>query len=215
LAEPLLCVKGVWKSFGRGWVLRDVNLVLRQGEAAAIMGPNGSGKTTLLRIIACLIRQTRGEVTISGLNNCSQQCRMIIGLVMDHPLLYRDLTVRENLRFYASLYGVKNYDPEADPVVEALGLRRYLDYRVNELSYGWRRRSDIARALLHRPRLLLIDEPFNGLDPEARQAVEEMLEEHVKNGGAAVMTSPSNGLPLADWVKAYRIVEGRLLPLKG
>ena len=208
----LLAVRGVWKTFGRGWVLRGVDLEVSRGEAVAVLGPNGSGKTTLLRIIACLIRQTRGEVRVCGASNCSARCRRVIGLVLDHPLLYRDLTVRENLEFYASLYGVDGYSAAEDPVVESLGLRKYLDYRVDELSYGWRRRSDIARALLHRPRLLLIDEPFNGLDPEARRAVEAILEEHVGSGGGVVMTSPSDGIPSSSWVTVYRLVDGRLVP---
>jgi len=158
--------RGLWKRYREGgpWVLAGLDLVVEPGEAVAVVGANGSGKTTLLRIAAGLLHASKGTVLVYGHKAGSVAARRVTGAVLHHSLLYDDLTVAENLEYYAGLYDVEDYDPARDPNVEALGLQRYLHARARELSFGWRRRADLARALLHGPRLILIDEPFTGLD---------------------------------------------------
>lgn len=211
--DAVLLMRGVWKrySYGRGWVLRGVDLSIGGGEGVLVTGPNGSGKTTLLKMAAGLVRPSKGLVRVAGRPPSSIEARRAMGVVLHHSVLYDELTVRENLGYYARLHGVE-YRAEEDPVVEALGLRRYLDTRVGELSFGWRKRANIARALLHRPRLLVIDEPFTGLDDDAVEALASLLGELRSRGVAVLATSPQRGAErLLEGFRVYRIEEGRLV----
>ncbi len=210
----LLVVRNLWKRYAAtGWVLREVDLEIGRGERVLILGSNGSGKTTLLRIIAGLARPTKGIVRIDGHPSHTVEARSRIGVVLDHILLYRDLTVRENLEYYASLYGIHGIELEKYWVIEKLGLRPFLERRVEELSFGWRRRADIARSLLHNPRLLLIDEAFTGLDEAGAVALSEILAEVTKRGSTVIVVSPQP-LPshLFPATQTYRISNGRLSP---
>ncbi len=211
--DAVLLMRDVWKrySYGRGWVLRGVDLSIGGGEGVLVTGPNGSGKTTLLKMAAGLVRPSKGLVRVAGRPPSSIEARRAMGVVLHHSVLYDELTVRENLGYYARLHGVE-YRAEEDPVVEALGLSRYLDTRVGELSFGWRKRANIARALLHRPRLLVIDEPFTGLDDEAVEALASLLGELRGRGVAVLATSPQRGAErLLEGFRVYRIEEGRLV----
>ncbi|MCE4611775.1 MAG: heme ABC exporter ATP-binding protein CcmA [Desulfurococcales archaeon] len=200
----LVLVDDVWKRFDSKWVLREVDLEVNIGDVIVIEGPNGSGKTTLLKIIAGLLQPSRGKVRV--------ECRGVcIGYVGHLPLLYRDLTVEENLRFYSGVYGV---DPWifSSRTWKVLGLEEYRGVRVEELSYGWRRRADIARALLIRPRVLLIDEPFTGLDKEATEVIRDIIVEVASTGGAVVATTPRiDGLYDEVATRVMRLRGGRLI----
>ena len=213
-ARCVLEVSGVWKryAYGRGWVLRGVDLCLPGGRGALVMGPNGSGKTTLLKIAVGLVRPSRGSVRVAGYPPASLEAKRRMGVVLHHSLLYDELSVRENLEYYARLYGVEGYEPGRDEVVEALGLRRYLDTKAGDLSFGWRKRANIARALLHRPMLLAIDEPFTGLDDDAVRALRDILEGLVARGVAVLATSPQKGAAqlLRRGFTHYVIHEGKL-----
>ncbi len=190
MEEPIVVLKNVWKRYLRaGWVLRGIDLDLAPGTMASLIGSNGSGKTTLLRIIAGLTKPSKGEVRIAGHNPASLIAKSVLGVVLDKPLLYRELTVRENLAYYSSLYGV-DLDIEDYWVVELIGLNKYLDRRVEELSYGWKRRADIARALLHSPRVILVDEVFTGLDEEGVKALSALFDELVGKGSTVLVASP-------------------------
>ncbi len=201
----------VWKRYREDgpWVLKGVNLTLPEGAAVAIVGGNGSGKTTLLKIAAGLVQPSRGSVLVEGLDPRDPRAKQAVGVVTHYSLLYDQLTVAENLEFYARLYGVEGYDPRRDPVAEALGLDRFLDRRASELSFGWRRRADIARALLHKPRILLLDEPFTGLDPEGVESLAGILESHVAQGGSLLATAPKRGdLEPLEPLRVYRLRGG-------
>ncbi len=212
MPEPLVELRDVWKRYRSGWVLRGVDLVLHEGEGVLILGSNGSGKTTLLRIAAGLLRPSKGTVKVFGGSPLEPRVRAGMGVVLHHSLLYSELTVRENLVYYARLYGVEGYSPESDPVVEKLGLRRFLGRRVEELSFGWRRRTDIARALLHRPRLLLIDEPFTGLDDHGQAGLAEVIGALREEGVGVIATSPSEAAArLLPGFRVYRVEAGRLV----
>ncbi len=211
--EPIARLEGVWKRFeGQpSWVLRGVSMTVRPGELVLVMGRNGTGKTTLLKIMAGLVEPSRGRVLIGGLQPGSTQARMMLGVVLHHPLVYDELTVQENLSYYAGLYGVYGYEPRRDEVAEALGVTRVLGARVSSLSFGWRRRVDIVRALIHRPRILLLDEPTTGLDDDTVESLLDMTVELSKRGVAVVSTSPRRlDSALERGYRGLEVVDGRL-----
>ena len=158
-------VIGVSKRYGYLEVLRSVSLRIESGEFVALFGHNGAGKTTLLKLIATHIRPSAGTVKIFGEDAFRDSgIRRRIGLVTHSSFLYDELTVRENLLFYARQFGVEE-DNFLD-TVEFLGMNRWYNVRVKQLSHGLRKRADIIRALIHEPNLILLDEPFTGLDSE-------------------------------------------------
>jgi len=213
LSDTVLQVRDVWKRYTeRGpWVLSGATLTIGPGEKVGIVGGNGTGKTTLLRIIAGLIHPSRGTVEILGSPPRDPEARARLGVVLHNSLLYNGMTVAENLQYYARLYGLEDYDPSRDPVVERLGLAGRLGQNVEELSFGWRRRADIARALLHSPRVLLLDEPFTGLDEKGVEDLAGILEEYTARGGAVLATAPKPGdlAPMGP-ARIYRLEGGRL-----
>lgn len=159
---------GVSRRYGWRWALREVNLAVSAGETLALMGRNGSGKTTLLKTLAGLLRPTRGEVRVGGAPLC-REAKSGIGLLSHEPMLYAGLSIRENLAYFAGLFGVGRTEApgRVRGLAEALGISDRLDDPVGVLSQGLRQRAGLARALLHEPAVVLLDEPFSGLDPEA------------------------------------------------
>jgi heme exporter protein A len=172
-------LSGLRRDFGERTVLDGVDLRLGSGESLAVLGPNGSGKTTLLRILAGLLRPTAGRAEVLGceLPRESIRLRGRVGYLGHEPLLYRDLSARENLRLAAALHGLESEaaSERLERLLESVGMERRSDEPVALLSAGMRQRIDIARALLHEPELLLLDEPDAHLDAEARRAVEPLL----------------------------------------
>ncbi len=156
----------VSKRYGYLQALKSVSLKIKEGEFLAFSGHNGAGKTTLLKIIATHISPSSGTVKIFGDDafKNSAETRRRIGLVTHESFLYDELSVRENLLFYAKLFSVKEEDDFLD-TIEFLGLKRWYNVPVKQLSHGLRKRADIVRALIHNPDLILLDEPFAGLDP--------------------------------------------------
>lgn len=209
--EPLLVARGLRRSFGRVRVLHDVDLSLGPGETLAVAGPNGAGKSTLLRILAGLMRATAGTVQVLGrpLSGADPDARRAIGLLSHHSLLYDDLTLAENLTFAARLYGLPRPAEAARAALEAAGLGARSGESPRRLSRGLLQRAAIARALLHRPQLLLLDEPFTALDAGSADRLREVLRARRAEGlGIIVVTHH-----LAEvWEVATRVavmVEGR------
>ena len=208
--SPLLHVTSLERRFGAARVLRGISLSVNPGECHLIVGPNGAGKSTLLRILAGLARPSGGSVTLGGtVPGREPASRRAIGLLSHQSHLYDDLSAAENLAFAARLYGVRNPERTARDRLATLGLSERADEPVRRLSRGLLQRVAIARALLHDPTLLLLDEPFTGLDPVATSQVTAMLRAELLRGAAVVLVSHEirEAWPLAT--HAYALSLGR------
>ncbi|HEU4698333.1 MAG TPA: heme ABC exporter ATP-binding protein CcmA [Gemmatimonadales bacterium] len=190
-SAPLLSATGLVRAYGAVRVLRGVDLTLDAGETLAVVGPNGAGKTTLLRCLAGLARPSAGEVRVLGrrLERGDPETRRPIGLVSHHSLLYDDLTVLENVTFAARLYGLAEPERAARRMLEALDLADRAGEVPRRLSRGLLQRAAIARALVHDPRVVLLDEPFTGLDAPAAARFRALLAERVAGGRALVLVT--------------------------
>ncbi|HEY3420529.1 MAG TPA: heme ABC exporter ATP-binding protein CcmA [Methanomassiliicoccales archaeon] len=189
----MLQVKDLWKSYGRKEVLKGVSLSLESGKMMAILGPNGAGKTTLLRIIATLSSADKGQVLIDSIDIRADpvEARRAIGAVMHAPLIYDELTVIENLRFFHSMAGrpSSQFMPRAEALLEDLGLGLRKNDISATLSMGMSRRLSIARALITSPRLLLLDEPFSGLDLKSIDLLSAILQREKNDCGGGLLVT--------------------------
>jgi ABC-type multidrug transport system ATPase subunit len=184
-------VERVTKTFESRTVLIDVSLEVRPGECHWLCGPNGSGKTTLLYVMSGLMRPTRGRVLWNG-QPVTAAVRRHIGLVLQEPLVYADLTPEENLVLFARLYGVPMPESVARTWLARCGLTGTGRRPARWLSKGMRQRLALARAMLHQPRLLLLDEPFDGLDNAGIAWLHTELCTALASGTAVIVTSPSS-----------------------
>lgn len=191
MSRPYLEIIQLKKNYGLKPVLRGVDLTVEQGQRVALLGANGAGKTTLLRILAGLAEPDGGRVSIDGQDilHEAQQARRAVGFVTHQPYLYDDLTVMENLLFFARMYGVKQRHERTRDLLERVGLLKRAGERASALSRGQSQRLALARCLLHSPRLLLLDEPDTGLDEEGIVLLETILNEQTHNGGAVLFTT--------------------------
>ena len=173
----MIIANALTKQFGPFMALRGLDLEVRPGEFVTIVGPNGAGKTTLLRILATLSRPTQGHVSIAGhaLPKGADQARRQIGLLSHKPLLYGDLTAEENLRFFGKMYDVPQLEARIVELLDQVDLIDRRQDRARTFSRGMQQRLAIARALLHDPAVVLLDEPFTGLDPHSSDRLEEQL----------------------------------------
>lgn len=187
----MIRARGVVKAFGLKPVLRGLDFDVPQGSFVALLGPNGAGKTTFLRILTSLAKPTAGVVEIAGYRIPGQEAaaRSLLGVVAHQPLLYGDLTAEENLRFYARMYTVAGVADRIQEVLRIVGLTRARHEPVRAFSRGMQQRLAIARAILHSPQVLLLDEPHTGLDQEAAETLDELLEKLAQAGSTIVMTS--------------------------
>lgn len=210
--EPALWASALTKSFGPQIALRDVNLSVPRGSFVALLGPNGAGKTTLLKILAGLARPSSGEVRVLGESPQRHPpgLRARIGFVSHKPQLYSDLAADENLRFFGALYGVHHLEERIDEVLDRVELlpRRHDPVRI--FSHGMTQRLSIARAILHDPELLLLDEPTTGLDDRAIGILMDLLAS-IHNGARTLLMTTHRlevGLRIADRVAV--LIEGRI-----
>lgn len=176
---PALRVTGIEKRFGARRVLKSVDFELPQCASLVIFGPNGAGKTTLLRILSTLDRPSKGTCEALGLSYKEQvdEVRGCIGFITHNPMLYLDLTARENLVLFARLYGVDDPDKAADEMLSLVELKHRANDKVRGFSRGMTQRIAIARAFINDPRIVFLDEPYSGLDPHAAGIVDRMLAE--------------------------------------
>ncbi|HKX17596.1 MAG TPA: heme ABC exporter ATP-binding protein CcmA, partial [bacterium] len=182
--------RDLWRAFGRERVLRGASVDVPRGGGLAVFGPNGSGKSTLLRVLAGLLRPQRGAVLVAGEDLFADyRVRRRLGFVGHEPMLYGGLTVRENLRLFSALYDLASPDARIDELCALLGLVPHRETPAGRLSRGLGQRAAVARALLHRPDVLLLDEPFAGLDPEAGAQLTAHLLEFRRAGGTVVLAT--------------------------
>ncbi len=170
-------IKKVVKAFGSRAVLRGVDLTINEGDFVTLLGANGAGKTTLLHIVSSLSKPTAGNVLINGyrLSDSASELRRFIGLVSHKTLLYDDLTAEQNLRFYARMYDVPNATERMQTVLEQVNLWERRGDPVRTYSRGMQQRLAIARAILHNPPILLLDEPDTGLDQHSANMLADLL----------------------------------------
>ncbi len=199
-----LLLEGLARHFGEREALSDVSLSLDQGQTLVVFGPNGAGKSTLLRVLATLLRPHSGRVSVLGsaLPEEAWAVRGRIGLLGHEPLLYRELSARENLRFHARLHSVA--ETRIDELLEALALSGRAGEPVRTLSRGMVQRVAVARAVLHDPELLLLDEPYANLDPAAVELVRPLIGASLRHTRVICSHDPSGGLAEADVVLGLR-----------
>jgi heme exporter protein A len=214
MAEPTtdlaIDAVGVARRFGTRWVLRGVTLQVRRGETVGLLGANGSGKSTLLRIFGTLLRPSAGTATVFGhdVARDADDVRARIGFLAHSPGLYDDLTARENLGFSASMLGAGAMD--VDGVLERVDLTYAANERVRGFSAGMERRLAVARMLLSRPSLLLLDEPYSNLDAAGIAMMSGIISENVAGGGAALVVLHELAPAAAILTRTVTIQAGRV-----
>jgi lipooligosaccharide transport system ATP-binding protein len=191
--SPVVDARDLTKIYGKQTAVNGINFSVKQGETFGLLGPNGAGKSTTMRMIACRTPLTSGELSVEGLDVRTQgrKIRSLIGVVPQENNLDPDLNVWQNLNIYASYYRMpkKEAAARADELLSFIGMSDRRDARIDHLSGGMKRRLMIARALLHSPRLLVLDEPTTGLDPQVRQEIWQKLEELRRTGGVTILLS--------------------------
>ena len=199
---PAIEVEGLKKTYGHHPALKNVAFRADAGESIVIFGPNGAGKTTLIKIIATIIRPTAGKVRVNGLDPEmeAEEIRRRIGVITHQTFLYGNLTAYENLVFYSRLYDVPEAETRIREMAEVVGLATRLEDRVATFSRGMQQRLSIARALLHRPTILLLDEPETGLDQQAITILREAMKLEAGVRRTILMTTHNmeRGLEMSD-----------------
>jgi len=211
----VISATGLTRRFGLRTVVNDVTFEVGRGEIVALLGPNGAGKTTTLRMLAGLIAPTSGTVAIDGVQltrATGSALRSRIGFLTEAPGLWDRLTVRENLRIYAGLYGLANVERTIDRALATFELAGRASAQTAELSKGTRQKVALARALLHEPAILLLDEPTSGLDPEVTRSVRTLLEER-RAAGCSILVSTHNLDEAERLADRVAVLHERLLAL--
>jgi heme exporter protein A len=209
VTPPAVDLSAIARRFGRRWVLRGVSLTVGQGEVVALLGRNGSGKTTLLRIVATLLRPTRGHGDVLGhdLVRDADAVRGRVGLLGHGNPVYPDLTAAENLRFTLRMAGRPPEPAAIDAALRAVGLASERDARARDFSAGMGRRLALARTRLLEPELLLLDEPYSSLDPLGAELVTSLIAETRRRNGSAILVTHD--------IARARDVADRIVSLEG
>ncbi len=206
-------LRGVTKAFGPKLAVDRLDLDVRAGELFAFLGPNGAGKTTTIKMICGLLRPTAGRVFVGGRPATSAEARRLIAYVPDQPYLYEKLTGREFLRFVAEMYGIEptRAARRMSELIERFEIGSYVDELCESYSQGMKQRVVFAAALVHEPRVLVVDEPLVGLDPRSARIVKDMFLEQARAGAAVLMSTHLLAIAeeLSDTIGILH--EGRLL----
>ncbi len=204
--------RGLTKTFGNNLALRGIDLEVSQGESVVIFGPNGAGKTTLIKVLATIMKSSSGTVSIEGrdINHQAEEVRRRIGVVTHQTFLYNNLTAYENLDFYCRLYDVSGRQERVHQVIAMVGMTARLHDRVGTLSRGMQQRLSIARSLLHKPGIMLLDEPETGLDQQAIALLWEALRGEGEQKRTIIFTTHNleRGLELGD--RLLILVQGKI-----
>lgn len=212
MSDLVIESQGVGRQFAGVNAVDRVDLQVGAGESVALFGPNGAGKTTLLRMIATLLRPTRGTLRLFGrsVSDGGAQLRRRLGFLSHHSFLYPDLTPTENLEFYARMFRIPAPTIRVRELLEQVGLIGWAHRPVRTLSRGLEQRCGLARALLHEPDLLLMDEPFTGLDVDAGKMLRGMLQQAHARGTTLIMTTHDMAQGFQLCRRAIILVRGRL-----
>jgi len=188
---PAIEVRRLVKSFGHQTALRGVDLEVAEGEFLTLFGPNGAGKTTLIRCVSSLARPSAGTVRLRGqdLGKAATSLRRHIGLISHNPLLYGDLTAEENLQFFARMYDLADGEVRVDAALQQVGLLARRRDPVRDYSRGMVQRLAIARAILHDPSIMLLDEPYTGLDLQAADMLRSVLQDLAASNRTVILTT--------------------------
>lgn len=215
----MISLQGVTKTFGRKVAVNGLSLEVAPGEFFALLGPNGAGKTTTIKLIAGLLRPTAGRILVCGLDVQERtiEAKRLMGYVPDQPFLYDRLSGLEFLNFVADLYGVDGAERrrEMDRLVDLFSMGEYIRELVESYSHGMRQRVVLAATLLHRPKVILVDEPLVGLDPHTTRLVKEIFRRQARSGTSIFMSTHilSVAEDFADRIGIMR--EGRIAALGG
>jgi heme exporter protein A len=215
-STPVVEAEGLVRAFGPRRAVDGVSFGLDAGECLALFGPNGAGKTTLLRMLAGLLRPTRGTARIGGVSldrDAAPAVRAQVGLISHHSLLYAALTARENVELAARLYGVPGPARAAAAALERMRVADRAETPVRRLSRGLQQRVSVARAMVHGPRVVLLDEPFTGLDEVGARALTDAIRELTAHGAALVLVTHNLAEGLALGTRVGVMLGGRLVRL--
>src|SRR5262245_57397892 len=203
----------IWKTFGHFTALAGMTLSVERGQFLTLFGRNGAGKTTFLKIAATLVRATRGKLHIEGIDirEEPERARRHIGFLSHNTYMYRDLNPVENLRFFGRLYGVQPSDDRILALLDRVGLRRRASDPIRSFSRGLHQRLGLARVMLHEPSLILLDEPYTGLDANAVEMLNEMLDEAASAGKTIVLTTHDLEQGLRSSTRSLIIDRGKIV----
>lgn len=207
---PVVQAAGLGKAFGRRTAVDGVELSLSAGDCLALFGPNGAGKTTLLRLVAGLLGPTRGSVRVTGVDmRRDVRTRGVVGLISHQSMLYAPLTVRENVVFAARLQGMPDPEAACRTALSTMDVLDRAEVPVRTLSRGLQQRVSIARAMVHSPRVVLLDEPYSGLDEAGARALTALLAQLLTGGATLIVVTHNVAEGLALATHAAIMVAGR------
>ena len=207
-----LSASKITKHFGHRRVVNNAGLTFDSGEVVTIFGPNGAGKTTFIKILATLLRPTSGELQIEGDDAIADYAtvRSLLGVVVHDHLAYPTLTAFENLKFFGQMYGVEHLETRCNTLLKEVGLQRFVHEPLHIFSRGMTQRFMIARALLHNPSILLLDEPFSGLDAAAKLFVLKRIAQERENGKGILITTHNTELGYLVGTRFLFMINGDL-----
>ena len=212
--DLLLTIRNLSKSFGRRKVLDNVSFDIRRGKITGFLGPNGAGKTTTIKILAGLIKKDTGQIELNGKevqDAKNLKFNLTIGALMEFPSFYPNLTARENLQLLAASDNYQLDEKRIDYLLDLVDLKNDKDRQIKTFSFGMKQKLAITNALLNDPELLILDEPFTGLDPNSMDSLNKILKNFVKNNGTIFISSHilSEVEDLCDWI--ILINKGRII----
>tara|TARA_B100000029_G_scaffold468243_1_gene505074 strand:- start:1308 stop:1958 length:651 start_codon:yes stop_codon:yes gene_type:complete len=207
-----ISLENITKSFGNNLILEKLNLKIVYGEVLCISGKNGSGKSTLIRILSRLITTDSGDYFFNGKPiHDSKEFRKKIGVLLDSNMLYQDMTILENLKFSSSLYGIKNPQKNINYVSELFEISNFLNSKVKELSRGFKKRTELAKILLHKPQIIILDEPEINLDKATIETLKDIIVQERKKGAAIILCTHSEQFDQSTIQKFAYIKDRKLI----
>ncbi|MBN2413935.1 heme ABC exporter ATP-binding protein CcmA [candidate division KSB1 bacterium] len=209
----MITAQNIRKSFGHAHALKGVNFHIKKGEYVSLLGINGAGKTTLIRIISALTKPTEGNIIVSGvpLKKNPNLIRRLIGVMSHFTFLYGDMSAEENLKFYGNMYNVPDLHDKIDQLLVKVNLNTRRYDLVRTFSRGMQQRLSLARAILHDPHILLLDEPFAGLDVNAEKLLTDLIHDYVSGGMTILLTTHDINYALRHSQRIFVLKEGELV----